>query len=216
MRRARPIVRGVLVCGSLAALASCGARTYEQSYAGYTNSWFFRARYPAVDRLFNAFDYRSRDAVGDAAPTSDGRRAATGGTGLPEVDLRSPPQSPATAARGARRRSEIRHLVPRGRRDVRVGAHVPSPGLRHHRLRAVLHRAERPAYQGRAAQLSLAAGSRAERGTEVHGADGGPAVLAGVPPIGAEVQRPDLVVPLAPDGGLRCDARGAGSAIASR
>jgi hypothetical protein len=57
MRRPRAILRGILVCGSLTALASCGARTYEQSYAGYTNSWFFRARYPAVDRLFNAFDY---------------------------------------------------------------------------------------------------------------------------------------------------------------
>jgi hypothetical protein len=58
MTRPRPIVRGVIVCGALAALASCGsARTYEQSYAGYTNSWLFRARYPAVDRLFNAFDF---------------------------------------------------------------------------------------------------------------------------------------------------------------
>lgn len=58
MRRARPIVRGAILCGSLAALAGCGsARTYEQSYAGYSNSFLFRARYPAVDRLFNAFDF---------------------------------------------------------------------------------------------------------------------------------------------------------------
>src|SRR5215218_4645054 len=58
MRRARPVARRVIALGSLAALASCGsARTYEQSYAGYTNSWLFRSRYPAVDRLFNAFDF---------------------------------------------------------------------------------------------------------------------------------------------------------------
>jgi hypothetical protein len=57
MSRTRSVVRGALVCAGLAALAGCGARTYEQSYAGYTNSFFFRARYPAVDRLFNAFDY---------------------------------------------------------------------------------------------------------------------------------------------------------------
>ncbi|HKP16551.1 MAG TPA: hypothetical protein VJT85_10800 [Gemmatimonadaceae bacterium] len=51
------MLRRVIVCVALVASSGCGARTYEQSYAGYTNSWFFRARYPAVDRLFNAFDY---------------------------------------------------------------------------------------------------------------------------------------------------------------
>ena len=57
MRHSHPMLRRVIVCGALVASSGCGARTYEQSYAGYTNSWFFRARYPAVDRLFNAFDY---------------------------------------------------------------------------------------------------------------------------------------------------------------
>ena len=57
MRHTHPMLRRIIVCGALAATAGCGARTYEQSYAGYTNSWFFRARYRAVDRLFNAFDY---------------------------------------------------------------------------------------------------------------------------------------------------------------
>ena len=57
MRHTHPMLRRVIVCAALAATAGCGARTYEQSYAGYTNSWFFRARYRAVDRLFNAFDY---------------------------------------------------------------------------------------------------------------------------------------------------------------
>ena len=57
MRHTNPMLRRVIVCVALVASSGCGARTYEQSYAGYTNSWFFRARYPAVDRLFNAFDY---------------------------------------------------------------------------------------------------------------------------------------------------------------
>ena len=57
MSRTYPMLRRVIVCGALAAASGCGARTYEQSYAGYTNRLLFRARYPAVDRLFNAFDY---------------------------------------------------------------------------------------------------------------------------------------------------------------
>jgi len=57
MRRAHSLLRRVVVCGALAASSGCGARTYEQSYAGYTNRLLFRAQYPAVDKLFNAFDY---------------------------------------------------------------------------------------------------------------------------------------------------------------
>ena len=58
MTSPRLMVFRAFACGSLAVLSSCGgARTYEQSYSRDRDNWSFRDRYPAADRLFNAFDY---------------------------------------------------------------------------------------------------------------------------------------------------------------
>jgi hypothetical protein len=49
--------RASIACGGLVALASCGARTYDQTYLRNGDNWEFRRRYAHADRLFNAFDY---------------------------------------------------------------------------------------------------------------------------------------------------------------
>ncbi|HEV7992791.1 MAG TPA: hypothetical protein VGP25_13255 [Gemmatimonadaceae bacterium] len=60
MQRPRSGWRGARRLATLAlaiVASSCGARTYEQSYLGARDNWFFRDRYPRADHLFNGFDY---------------------------------------------------------------------------------------------------------------------------------------------------------------
>lgn len=57
-QRAGTSVRGASLCIAAAVLAGCASvsRLPDQTYYGASSNWSFRHRYPATDRLFNAFE----------------------------------------------------------------------------------------------------------------------------------------------------------------
>jgi hypothetical protein len=55
--RAGGVVAAMALTAVASACASSAGRAYEQSYLAADHNWVFRNEYPAVDHLFNAFDY---------------------------------------------------------------------------------------------------------------------------------------------------------------